>query len=246
MKINSRLLYKLYWTQHKSSHEIAMLFGVRHSTILSWMKRFKIPRRDIKGALRLTNLRAYVKVGNNLDMAYLAGVLKGDGHCYDYYFVLRVIDKDFAECVFHMLEKIGNPTFYVLNKKTTMGNLVYHTALHSKTFVERLNAISFSSLTEIEKIEFINGFADSEGCVELYKNCRLIRISNSDMQILKEISNFLTYLGIRNHVHKRGQDFFLLNISGIINIKRFYRYFRFSILRKQKRLSQIADYLPFS
>jgi len=46
MKIDKETLYKLYWEEERSASEIARMLGVSPSTIIRWMKKHGLPRRN--------------------------------------------------------------------------------------------------------------------------------------------------------------------------------------------------------
>ena len=47
---NSQTLENLYWNQGMSTHDIGKTFDVDHVTILKYMKKHEIPRRNRKEA----------------------------------------------------------------------------------------------------------------------------------------------------------------------------------------------------
>lgn len=46
MKIDKETLYKLYWEEERSASEIARMLGVSPSTVIRWMKKHGLPRRN--------------------------------------------------------------------------------------------------------------------------------------------------------------------------------------------------------
>jgi predicted DNA-binding protein YlxM (UPF0122 family) len=53
MSTTSTWLYKKYWVEKLSIPEIAREENINNTTVLYWMKKFKIPRRNKSSALVL-------------------------------------------------------------------------------------------------------------------------------------------------------------------------------------------------
>jgi intein-encoded DNA endonuclease-like protein len=179
------------------------------------------------------------------DLAYLAGVLAGDGHlnrrCHS--FSLGVTDYDFAKNVFNILAEVGSPVYSVrfMSRKNPRRKDIHRVEFYGMNLEKQFDEINFSLLPENLKIRFIDGFIDSEGSVPT--TAKWISICNTNYKLLCEISEFFKKLGIANYIYKdpdklgrRNKACYQIYIRALVDIRRFSEIFVFSIKRKQMRL----------
>jgi DNA-binding transcriptional regulator YiaG len=188
----------------------------------------------------------------NKQLAYMWGVLKGDGSYYldkrEYknkiYFYknisLTVKDKDFAIKFKGVIEKFFKRECKII--KTTRNYwMVYIYNVELPTI--DLNQL----LTASEKIQcaFIQGFVDSEGHVN--KSIRQIEITNTSKKFLTLISNIFNHLKIENKIyilyknHKNWKDCYRIMIQKRESLELFKEKIGFSIKRKNEVLQKILS-----
>lgn len=179
----------------------------------------------------------------SVDLAYILGVLKGDGWVYSYpktskyrgYRIgLNVTSSDFANEFEVALRKIGlNPNSYIQSDRGPNRQPQTVVSAHSKTFVEWYRKLTLDDIEKIVTetkdsiIQFIRGFYESEGTyfhgIEKgggkyrYERHRVI-ISNKDKQLLLLVKRLLKELGFKSTIPKPAKkgkfQWFTLLISG--------------------------------
>jgi intein-encoded DNA endonuclease-like protein len=119
--------------------------------------------------------------------------------------------------------------------------------VYGKAFTDFLDGITLKDLIAEQRVGFVNGFADSEGCVE--RHCRQITLYNTKVELLTYVGGILEANNVHHTIafaHKGGiskltgrvmRDMFILRI-GRRAIPSFHGRFRFSIQRKQDRLDR--------
>ncbi|MEK6936968.1 MAG: LAGLIDADG family homing endonuclease [Nanoarchaeota archaeon] len=163
---------------------------------------------------RLKNSREKILKKPNLnmdeDLAYILGILKGDGTVFkergSYRIVLDITSKEVAISFLNSLKNIGlNPR--LIQRKPKKGNLKgqkikYIVRSMSKIFGEWYKNISIKELENLNKkemISFIRGFYESEGCLYIaknkYKTISLI-ISNTNFDLINLCKNLCEKIGI--------------------------------------------------
>ena len=237
-RIDPNYVRRLYWSDEFSARKIADQLNTSYGSIFYLMKKFKIPTRHLHNR----------PIGTPHDriLAYLAGVLAGDGHLGKNHFILQTIDKDFAQNTYDKLKSFSEPTLRS-NFRRDKNKLIYSTSLNRKSFIPVIQKIKFNELSRQGMIEFINGFTDSEGCVMRNRMQGRyggsISISNNNTELLKEISIFLKALNIPNKIYK-SRTVYEIIITRKSAIKQFHRFFHFSIYRKQLRLNALVSENP--
>jgi len=194
-------LLDLYWNRNLSTYKIAKKYGVHHHAIQYWMNKFSIPQR---AKVKKPNLKM------SLDIAYILGVLLGDGYVSAYHVRLNTSEKVFAESFAMALRNIRlNPSIklYLRHEKREgwKETNYFCTCGCSKMFCDWLRTLS---LSEIEKkvsskkeyiIAFIRGFYESEGCIGYatkneQKYLRLL-IFNTNKKLLEMVRRLCNDLG---------------------------------------------------
>lgn len=231
---NPTVLHSLYWDKYLSQLKIAQLLGCSKRNIEVWMKKLKIPTRDRGSAISLGYVRPKLNLSKSL--TYILGVLLGDGYITIYkrkdgarYKVgLNVKDKIFAIRFLNALKEINLKPNLCQDAK-----LLYRVGAYSKIFVEwfkNLNLTRIEHLVDKKKcymISFLRGFYESEGYYN--SNNKTISISNTDKEILKLVSKFLSKLNIFSKIYgpykkENGwRDEYCLVITKRKDSKRFLR-----------------------
>jgi len=153
----------------------------------------------------------------SVNLAYIVGVLKGDGCVYmdngRYRICLAVTDKVFSDSFKVALEKIGLKCFqkeYDINKYPSCQNypnllktrwLIKATSKQLYLFYKNLDIEPFLNSDDM-KIAFIKGFYESEGTCS--KNSKLqtyraISMTNTTKELLEMINTFL----VQFHFHPK-------------------------------------------
>ncbi|MEW6592370.1 MAG: LAGLIDADG family homing endonuclease [Candidatus Hadarchaeota archaeon] len=220
---------KLYWSENKSTLKIARLYGVHPNTIITWMKKHGLARRDRKVALKLMARPFVPNPGPAL--AYVLGVLLGDGSVYvrkrksgkrTYHTQLCVKDKEFAKKFVIALKEIGlNPSVPHL-----ASNGCYQVLAVSRNFYEWYKSLCFEDESPdlvkirlvIKKFEsqFVCGFYESEGSMSFSKSGKLrMRIGNRRGELLLMVQDILKCYGIKSSLCGPGKyNYFDLEIYG--------------------------------
>lgn len=135
-------------------------------------------------------------------LAYIVGVLKGDGWISGYKIGLNVVSQRFANNFASALQSIGLSSF--VGRKPTPYRLQYRAGASSKMFTEWYRKLSLDSIkkmlrTERLKTAFLRGFYESEGSVWLDKrrpsNYYCLGIYNTDVALLNMVVEFSVDIG---------------------------------------------------
>jgi len=139
--------------------QISELFGCCDQTIRRKLKKNNITNKRARNIIP--------KLTSSSDLAYIIGVLLGDGYISKPYSIrLKVRDKIFAQQFKKSLEKIG------LRSTLITRGIFYRTSASSKFFVswfttkEDFSNIIFTNRATI--CSFLRGFFDSDGCFGIY------------------------------------------------------------------------------
>ena len=198
------------------------------------------------------------------DLAYIIGVLNGDGYIFNYTTGLAVTDKSFAVYFKKVLERWSGlkVNFYEEKNDNYTNGILYRVGLGSiiikKFFMAYCSAKNSKAVKNIKedliekshKIEFINGFFDSEGSIMKSKDRKMkikyfrIAFSNSNLELIKLIQQILKELKFSSKYYSekakfneiRGRKFWserkytlYLNVS---NSKLFSQFLKTTIKRK--------------
>jgi len=195
------------------------------------------------------------------ELAYITGVLHGDGSVYkneanyEYKIELAVIDKEFAETFSKVIAKLLNRKYIEpwWNKKEKKWQIEYR----SKAFYQWYKRCEEKGLEgfkpyiehDTEMIRYyLKGLFDSEGCN--YRNKR-IKLSNSNIELLEYVQYLLkkyyniistgpylqrktgTKMIINGIETLYNRDFYVISICRKQHIQKFLEEIGFSIVRKQ-------------
>jgi len=180
----------------------------------------------------------------SLNLAYLLGVMKGDGcisrniKSHKHILLLTVKDKELAEEFNKVVKGIGlHPNLW----QTRRG--YYRVEANSKIFYEWYRDLSLRSLqgllpTESEKAVFLRGYFDSDGgCYPLHG----IVATSTNSKLLKFIQNLLLSLQIWASFEKNHLGGTSLRVHSGSCVK-FRELIGFVIRRKQMALEQYVDH----
>ena len=182
-----------------------------------------------------------------IELAYVLGVLKGDGHASQRRVILSAIDKEFVLEFKRNLEKWSgyNSRFYsrLIKAEGKIKNrkLQWVCYLDSVEIERFLNGFDCNKIEgDSKKIQFIKGFFDSEGSFS--KSYELIAY-NTDYKRLSKVSQFLNDLGLQTRIRTYtvkniNYDDIPYHYLKVLGKSRylFYQKIGFGVERKQKRL----------
>lgn len=160
------------------------------------------------------------KIEINSITAYLLGVYYGDGSIYHnpkktkgYIIELQVKDRDFIDIfsskINSLLNKKPNIRLRVRKPDKRLGKYYQQTIwcarVCSKDLFYFLKDTKFSDIKFPEhRLEFIKGFVDSEGCVNITpKGYAQIRMYGTNIGLLKNLKKWLKTIGIKVNFHKK-------------------------------------------
>ena len=261
-------LPKLY-SSGLSSWAIAKKFNTDHKNILYHLKELSVKRRDKSSAakegvkagriiIRKNSIPKNLQL--NSDLAYILGVLVGDGYMdystkfRSYYIGLSAVDKEFVKQFQKSLYNFFRikPTDEFRKSRKEKWNPQYITRLCSKEACDFINSIGqfkkenwavpqiIKNSDNGIKYAFIRGFFDSEG--EIDRRIGRVGASSVNLVGLNEIGNLLSGLGIRYTIIKKrdnrpnSHQKYVLRIHDKNSLELFNRLIGFTIQRKQKIL----------
>jgi len=256
-KLDPSSIIKMY--KDYTGPEIAKKFGVSKHSIYKILKKHKIPIRNNRDAqkIRLKRHKVEGRPKNNFRIpstnheknceAYIIGALLGDGYLTDNMIRLKVTQKDFRDEFVNCIKKA-----YQITPRIKEKNDIFLCAVHSVLLCNRLKRITkndsdihffvMNGSNEI-KANFIKGFADAEGCVDLSCNKYQIVIAQKNIKMLKKIQRLLLDLKIQSKIYRKGDNNDHLVISLYENLKRYRELIGFSISYKKDKLEMAINYL---
>jgi len=194
----------------------------------------------------------------NEDLAYVIGVIEGDGYCRKRKskertsgeIILKVKDQDFAKEFAKRLKRWSG-----IEPKYWEKNGEFFAALYSidaVDIIKKINVEELAILNKKVKANFLRGLYDSEGGVagtNLNKRriaCRWIHFSNSNKKIIVIVSRLLKDFGINHKIKSRIHSGFgsqklqyEIIIFGLENLEKFCRNIGFSIKYKKNKLFDV-------
>jgi intein-encoded DNA endonuclease-like protein len=151
-------------------------------------------------------------------LAYVLGVIKGDGSAYLYKgwgrITLETTTPEFNKSFEEALREIGlNPRTYRIVKKQPNRKMTFMTVATSTAFVEWYKSLTVDDLRRILstsdlKRAFIRGFYESEGNISSpARNCWRVSLFNTNFELLCFVKELLASLGIEQ-IHIRTNSSF--------------------------------------
>ncbi len=266
------LLKKEGW----GSLKISKKFNIPRATIEGWIncgrKPYYISEKRIKACNSKENIQRLKKLSkksqpiavkkareinvkpilnNKIDknLAYILGVLFGDGHLSQGRIILSATDKDFVENFKNKLEKWSKYDTRIYSRNIKVSGKIKKRKIQWACYLDSveigkfLKKIAINNLKEKQhKVSFLRGFFDSEGSFS--KDYELITY-NKDLEKMKQVSKFLGDLKLDNRI----KGYTVKNINGkkilyyylkVIGKSRylFYQRVGFSIQRKQNKMEE--------
>lgn len=238
-------LTKAYWKNELSCVEIAKEKGCDESLVRYYMDKFHIHKRSRSEVARL-NAKKYpdanIKLHPNLDfsenLAYILGVLKGDGwvskNNWNYRIGLSTTETNFVESFAQSLKQIGLKPAINLRKFPDPNHRNQHCLeANSKEFYDWYKSLSLNDIrilinenTEYA-IAFLRGFYESEGNIsKASKNSYRLAIYNSDKELIEFVKQLIENLKIPTSLYStkrngKKREYTIRILGRTQNIKRF-------------------------
>ncbi len=205
---------------------------------------------------RLVNTKPIKNEKLTKELAYVLGVINGDGHVSQRRIILSAIDKDFVKNFKNNLDKWSRYSSRFFSRTIKTDDKIRNRKIQWVCYLDSVKIEGFiknfdyNNLKDINhKIQFIKGFFDSEGSFS--KDYELIAY-NKDYAKLKLISGFLFDLGLDNriktytvkNINNELIKYHYLKVFGKARYL-FYQKIGFSIQRKHKRLKTWAQTIGF-
>jgi len=224
-----------------SMREISEKLNVSFATVQRHLHKEKIDIKKRGNPILIKN-KHYKEL--TLEKSYIMGVIgPGDGFIEynqnngQYRVALEAVDLDFIDYFIFCLDKVYNikPKIKELKIRSFGINKTFRVRLGSKQVCDDLlnykanfkesnwtipQAIKNSSL--IIKAKYIQGFADSQGCVANYNTQRSIILSSNNISGLKEMAKLIKDFGIESTLFKHG-----LRITSQDNLEKFSNFINF-------------------
>lgn len=195
------------------------------------------------------------------ELAYILGVIYGDGHVRDGknykrgsgQILLKVRDKDFALEFQKILKKWSNfDVKFFLDKRNFYNSVLYST--DAALFLMNFDLDRISKASNVIQGFFLKGLFDSEGSIagsnldQPQIATRYVGFYNNNKKIVDLVSRLLKCINIKHSVRSRVHSGFgskkiqyELYISGSQNMYSFYKNIGFSIKRKQEKLKKVLN-----
>jgi hypothetical protein len=232
-----------YYQNGLSAQHLSEMFNCSPETMRLFLKQSGV-------AMTSSHVEFFINSVSPEVYAYLAGVLAGDAWIErEKSFTLQCTDADFAHRVFENLNKVGDAKLKLNYYRPRLPHhkFKHYVSLHRKAFIRDIRRLKFVNMERFSKINFINGFIDSEAGVvcDFRRRCFAVNIYNTNLNLLMDISEFLFDNGIGFHIYERKRikpnhsRCFYISVTNVTDLLEFSRTFNFSIERKQRRLDMI-------
>lgn len=192
------------------------------------------------------------------ELSYIMGVLLGDAYTNidkrSYNICLKSKDKEFTKRFKKIINIYSNnklSTRFSIEKNTSCKQgFHYKTLTSSKEFYFLILKLKKEIFKEIKnqttknKIKFLEGLYDSEGCVTNKNYSNRIIFNNRNKKIIKLVSYLLKNLNIENHQYKsmnQGEYYYELYICKKTNFIKFHKKIHFCIPRKEQRILKLIN-----
>jgi hypothetical protein len=216
MAISKEELSELYLNQQLSIPEIAKRYSLHHSTLWYYTKKYGIPRRSRSESLKIAYKQGrkqsnIVKpdLSPSPTLAYIVGVMLGDGHIEEYkkhYRIrLNTVDLDFAKSFQSALETIGVYSKIYYRTKLSKQSSGWSLRGYSKAFCEWCKSLTFDEIVKIAELypkDFIRGFYESEGAFYETGRSYQIRIANTNKELIMLVKKLIERLGSKTSLYE--------------------------------------------
>jgi intein-encoded DNA endonuclease-like protein len=207
-------LEKLYLVGRKSMKEIAKEKECSIGGVDYLMRKYGIKKRNRSEVSFLLYqdenerdkiMKVEVNLQPSKDLAYILGVLVGDGWVgYRYSIGLGSTSKEFAESFANALKNIGlHPNIYLepkehFQKRSPNANDLWRVIAYSRQFYKWYKDLNLEKIKEVingYEVDFVRGFYESEGSCRFRGNSPEVGIHNTNRDLIIFVSGLLTGMG---------------------------------------------------
>lgn len=207
-------LEKLYWGRKLGTRQIAKEKKRSYSGVKYWMRKYGVKRRDRAVALKLTPWsQKDVNLQQPPGLAYILGVLKGDGSVWynpanqGYIIRLKTSSYFFAYSFASALKQVGLNLSFRFKK-------YWHVDARSKTFYKWFKKLSLEELKSYTinfKSDFIRGFYESGGPMWHDKDGSYhLWMWNKNLELQSLVKDLLKELGFNFRIYKHKEVYYSL------------------------------------
>lgn len=206
LDLSKDFLIDEYIEKNNSLRDISDKIDCSYATILNYLKRYNIPRRSTSEAVKLGKKKhgsyyIHTDLSPSTNLAYVLGVIEGDGTVRNGQVYLDVISEKFAKAMFNSMKSIGFNVVWNKRKRNLPQHDIYEVFGNSKNFYDWFNSMNYNDIYDFISQDksmvcaWIRGFYDSEGNIEPSGR---VRIVNTDAKLLKLLSRFLNFIDIEH------------------------------------------------
>jgi len=213
----------LYINQRLSQTQIGKILNKHRSTIESYMHRHGITTRKRTEATYLhCGNRKEVDLGMDENLAYIIGVALGDGYIWakepktTKAIRLKVKSGRFVNSFQAAVERLGISTNRFYDRRDDEIELKVHSTSLGRfisRFKEEPNKLTEEIRNQKEKIAFLRGYYESDGCLTYNKRWPQIYITDGNLALLCVAKNFIRDLGFESSVYNR-KTYYTLYLKG--------------------------------
>jgi len=238
-------LVKAYYENELSCVDIAKEKGCDEGLVRYYMDKFRLFRRSRSEVAKLiakkhpdVNVKLHPNLGFSENLAYILGVLKGDGwinkNKWNYRVGLSATELNFVESFAESLKQIGlNPEITLRKLPNPNHHDQYYLEANSKEFYNWYKGLTLNDIQTLINenteyaIAFLRGFYESEGNIsKASKNSYRLAIYNSDKELIEFVKQLIGGLEIPTSLYSTKRDGkkreYTIRILGRAqNIKRF-------------------------
>ncbi|MBS3168759.1 hypothetical protein J4216_06540 [Candidatus Woesearchaeota archaeon] len=243
--------------QGKNIPQISRELNIDYNNLRTFVKK-QLTKENYSNILCINKKLLKKSKEISIELAYILGVMFGDGYFGKGQIRLGTKDREFAEYFIKILTTWSNKQPKIWMKKQN-NNDYYECYLSFKDAANFLKSlvkdrkripekIKESKINDI-KVNFIKGFSDSEGTIITRNNgANFLKIYNQNRELLYDLRNLMVSLGFDgnkvyitfNNKAKNG-DIYALRICYKDQIKLFYEKIGFIIKRKQIKLEKLFN-----
>lgn len=224
----AREISRLHWEERRGQNQIASILGISKGSLYNLTKAYNITMRGYsEGRKNVESFFYYPKLSLSPMIAYILGVIRGDGHCHvshkTSWVALEAADFCFVDCFMTALRNIGlNPRLEWIAKRNSKWQDHWRTVANSNLFGEWYSNLNWAEVFSAFSSDmglflmFFKGFYESEGWLEkrthdkgykLRKPLYRLRVTNTDYELLTRLQSLMLNYGFYSTIigKKRGK-----------------------------------------
>lgn len=191
------------------------------------------------------------------NLSYLFGVMCGDGYIHknnlnrNYYISLKSIDKDFLVKFRKVINSLieGSARIWKEKNKSCKQGFHWKSEIGNKRLFLKIKDFKrhqsvILSKNKRNKISFLEGLYDSEGCVTDFKFSNRIHFNSTNRKTIHIVKTLLEEFKLNPHLYvnkNRYPKYYDLYLCTKKEFIKFHRIIHFSIGRKEKRVLKLIS-----